>query len=131
MAAVNPYQVYRAQQVNTASPAEQVLMLMNGCARFIVQAQQAIHRRDVQGANESIQRAQDIVEALRGNLDKGYDLALQMDRLYEYMLHRLMEANLAKDTGMLEEVCALMIELKETWVQAMGSVRSGEIRVHG
>lgn len=131
MATVNPYQVYRTQQVSTASAAEQVLMLMNGCARFIVQGQKAIGRCDYAKVNESIQRAQDIVEALRSNLDMGYDMSVQLDRLYEYMLHRLVEANLTKDPAVLEEVCTLMMELKETWVQAMGTVRTGEIRAHG
>ena len=42
--------------------------------------------------------------------ERGGELAGNLDRLYEYMIARLVEANTSNDTSLLDEVSALLLE---------------------
>ncbi|MFS8581265.1 MAG: flagellar export chaperone FliS [Limnochordales bacterium] len=109
---------YRSTNVTTASPATLVLMMYDGALRFIRQGVEAIAQRDFEGANSSIGRAQDIVAELGGALDMSQgEIAENLARLYEYMLHRLVEGNVRKDPAPLQEVAGLLQELREAWEQ--------------
>jgi flagellar protein FliS len=119
MAAVNPYQVYKNQSVMLASPEELTYMLYNGCAKFIRQADMAINNRDIPGANEYIKRAQDIISELMSTLDMSYNVSQGLMAIYDYIYRRLVDANIAKDTAVLNEALGLVIELRETWTEAM------------
>ena len=62
-------EVYRQSKVETASPAELVLMLYDGCLKSMRRAMQCIADKNYSGANESLIRAQDIIDELRVSLD--------------------------------------------------------------
>ncbi|HHW56418.1 MAG TPA: flagellar export chaperone FliS [Clostridia bacterium] len=120
---LNPYQQYKENAILTASPEELVLMLYNGIIRFIEEAKKAIEKKDYVAANNSIQRAQDIVTELMITLDMNYDISKNLYSLYDYMLRRLIDANIKKDVEILEEVREFAVELKETWNVALNKVR--------
>ncbi len=119
MAAVNPYQVYKNQSVRLSSPEELTLMLYNGCLRFIRQAKEAVDLKDIPATHESILRAQEILQELSSSLDMRYEISQGWSEIYAYMLHRLVEANIAKDKNILEEVEVLALSFRDTWVEAM------------
>ncbi len=58
-------QAYKQSKVETASPAELVLMLYDGSLKHMRKAVEYIEEKDYQGANESLLRTQDIVDELR------------------------------------------------------------------
>lgn len=120
---VNPYQQYKENAILTASPEELVLMLYNGIIRFIEEAKGAIEKKDYMAANNSIQRAQDIITELMLTLDMNYDISKNLYSLYDYMLRRLIDANVKKDVTILEEVKGFVIELRDTWSVALNKVR--------
>lgn len=122
-AMVNPYQQYKENAILTASPEELVLMLYNGIVRFIEEAKGAIEKKDYMAANNSIQRAQDIITELMLTLDMNYDISKNLYSLYDYMLRRLIDANVKKDVAILEEVKGFAIELRDTWSVALNKVR--------
>ncbi len=84
------YNQYRENSVYTASPEELTLMLYNGLIKFIMKAQNAISKKDIEGANENILRAQDIVSELMSTLDKKYEIANNLEMLYDFMLRSLL-----------------------------------------
>ncbi|MDV7398396.1 flagellar export chaperone FliS, partial [Arthrospira platensis SPKY1] len=45
----------------------------------------------------------------------GGDIAANLDRLYDYMQRRLVEANLRSDIALLDEVAELLRPVKEAW----------------
>lgn len=110
---------YRQNSVYSASSEELTLMLYNGLVKFIMVAQDAVIRKDVQNAHNAILRAQDIIHEFQVTLDKKYEVSKGLDCLYEYMNHQLMQANLNKDEKILEEVLGFARELRDTWSQAM------------
>lgn len=115
----NAYDQYKENSVYTASPEELTLMLYNGLVKFLMQAQMALNDKNIEKANKSIIRAQDIISEFRCTLDMKYDIAHQLDLLYDYMYRRLVDANIKKDGAIVEEVLGFAKELRDTWEQAM------------
>lgn len=119
MALNNPYAKYQENTVFTASPEELTLMLYNGLVKFIMKAQQAIDKNDIEQTNNDIIRAQDIVTELRSSLDHKYEISKQLDSLYEFIYTWLVNANLKKDNKKLEEVLVIVKDMRDTWAEAI------------
>jgi flagellar protein FliS len=117
---MNAYQAYRQTQTETAAPGELVVMLYRGAARFAGSAADAIEKRNVQASHNSLLRAQAVITELIETLDlqRGGELASNLMRIYEYMNHRLVDANLRKDAEPAREVEHLLRELLLAWEQA-------------
>jgi flagellar secretion chaperone FliS len=111
---------YFETQTNTAGPGELVVMLYKGATRFLASAIEAIEAKNVQAASNSFLKAQAIITELSDTLDmkQGGDLALNLQRIYEYMNFRLVEANLRKDAAPAREVVGLLREMLPAWEQA-------------
>lgn len=109
---------YVQNSVLTASPAQLLIMLSDGAIRFCKQAIEAIHQKKHVDADHYFRKVQDIIEEFIITLDKESKIADELLRLYEYFLHRLVEANIKKQVEPAEEVLGYLVELKETWVQA-------------
>ncbi|MCS3916720.1 flagellar export chaperone FliS [Caldanaerobacter subterraneus] len=120
---MNPYQQYKENAILTASPEELVLMLYNGIIRFIDEAKTALQKKDYVETNAKIQRAQDIITELMLTLDMNYDISKNLYNLYDYMLRRLIDANVKKDIEILDEVRGFAVDLRDTWSLALQKVR--------
>jgi len=66
-----------------------------------------------------VSKAMAIVGELRStlNVDEGSSLALELDRLYDYMFGRLLEVTTKRDMSGVEEVERLLVTVREGWVQ--------------
>lgn len=118
MAALRQYQtVDLGAQVAEASPHRLIQMLMEGGAVSCRQARGAMEPVKSPSKGELIGHAISIVGGLREGLDfqRGGEVAVNLDRLYEYMISRLLEANLKDSTLMLDEVTALLRDIKNGW----------------
>ena len=114
------YQAYRNTQVQTASPAELVLLLYDGAIKFCKQAEMYLDRGDKEQAHNALIRSQDIIDELAASLDSSAseEIAKGLSQLYDYMVQRLIEANIKKDKAPIEEVVTMLQELRETWAEA-------------
>ena len=111
----NPYQQYQNNSVLTASKQELTLMLYNGAIKFCNQAIEAIGQKNMQAAHNYIIRVQDIIDELRVTLNKEYPIAIEMDRLYEFVSYCLIEANISKDVSKIEDALYIIREFKDVW----------------
>ena len=105
--------------VIAASPHQLITMLFDGAMAAILKAKNHIQNNQIAEKGETISKAIMIIDSgLRGglNLDKGGNLAENLDALYSYMVQRLMEANLRNDPALLKEVYGLLNDLKSAWV---------------
>ncbi len=109
---------YLQTSVQTATPAQLLIMLYDGAIRFCKKAIDSIQKKDYQSAHNNLSRAQDIIYEFMETLDHSLPLSKNLMQLYEYFLHRLVEANIQKNEQAAAEVLQYLIELKETWVQA-------------
>lgn len=119
MAINKAFSQYKEDAVFTSSPEELTLMLYNGLVKFIMQAQKAIDEKNLEKANSSIIRAQDIVNEFRATLNMKYEISKNLRALYDYMYERLVTANIKKDKEILEEILDMSKELRDTWAEAM------------
>ena len=115
----NPYAAYTNSKVLTASPAELTLMLYEGAIKFCNIAIVSIEKEDVQTAHNQIMKAQKVVQELQGTLDMKYPVAQDFNKVYNYLISRLMEANLEKNIEILEEVLKHLRTMRDTWKEVM------------
>ena len=115
----NPYNTYKNNAVFTATKEELTAMLYDGAVRFCNQAILAMESDDIQKTNDMIQRTQAIIQEFRLTLNKKYEMSLQLDTIYEYMLHRLIKANTKKDLTLLTAVRDDIKEMRDTWKEAI------------
>ncbi|MGF0334789.1 flagellar export chaperone FliS [Ectopseudomonas toyotomiensis] len=103
--------------VSDASPHRLIQMLMEGGLSRMAQARGALEHGQLAMKGELIGKAISIVGGLRGALDmeRGGDVAANLDRLYEYMGNRLVEANANADVTIIDEVSRLMRTIKSGW----------------
>ncbi|MGB5257962.1 MAG: flagellar export chaperone FliS [Woeseiaceae bacterium] len=103
--------------IEDASPHRIIQMLMERALVRIGQARGYMERDEVPSKGESLGDAIDIIEGLQASLNHDADerMSENFDALYAYMMRRLLEANLRNDKAILDEVSALLRELKEAW----------------
>lgn len=110
---------YANNAILTASPEELTLMLYNGAIKFCNKAIYAIEKGNIEDAHNFNIRVQDIIQEFQLTLKKEYEVSKGLELMYEYMLARLLEANMNKDASILEEVNSYLRELRDTWKEAM------------
>ncbi len=99
-----------------ASPHRLIQMLLEGALGKIAQAKGHIERKEIKQKGEAIGMAILIVEGLRDSLDLSQgEIAENLDKLYEYMNARLLEANVKSDATILDEIHGLLLDIKMAW----------------
>ncbi|KFZ36905.1 flagellar biosynthesis protein FliS [Shewanella mangrovi] len=104
-------------EIAVASPHRLVQLMFKGALERIAQSRYAIEQGNIAAKGEYIGKAIGIINGLQNslNMDAGGDIANNLNRLYEYMVRRMTEANLLSDVEALDEVAALLREIKEAW----------------
>ena len=115
----NPYAQYNNNKIMTASPQELTLMLYDGAIKFNNIAITAIEENDIQKAHTNIMKVQRIIEEFQMTLDFKYEVANDINNVYNYIMGRLREANMTKDKEILEEVSTHLHTMRDTWKEAM------------
>ena len=101
-----------------ADPHKLVLMLYEAAIQAAETAKKHIAAHNIEGKSNAISRASAIIQqGLMASLDvkAGGQIAQNLLELYEYMVYRLLIANLKNDTAALDEVVRLLTELKTAW----------------
>ncbi len=119
MAMANPYQQYKVNSINSASPGELTLMLYNGAIKFIKLAIVAVEEKTYEKVNENLIRAQDIINHLSATLDMNYEIAKNFSMLYDFMYSHLVKANMKKDRQAMQEVVELIEGLRDAWAEML------------
>jgi flagellar protein FliS len=104
--------------VTAANPHQLILMLFEGALLAIAKADASMKQGAIIEKSQAISRATDIISSgLRASLDfsGGDDLAMRLASLYDYMVLRLIHANVKNDTGALHEVSGLLTEIRSAW----------------
>jgi flagellar secretion chaperone FliS len=110
---------YRQQSILTATPGQLVVMLYDGCLRFLHQAAHAMRGGDMAGSNARLIRAEAIIDELHATLDleQGGVVASRLQGIYVFCNRHLLEARSAQEPEMIEKVSELLAELRDAWAQ--------------
>jgi len=105
-------------KTHSSDPHKLILMLYQGALLAIASAKNQMMRKEIAAKGQSISQAIAIInDGLKAGLDMnvGAPLVQNLSDLYDYMNQRLLQANLKNDTTILDEVSALLIELRGAW----------------
>jgi flagellar protein FliS len=110
---------YRQQSILTATPGQLVVMLYDGCLRFLRQAAHAMRGGDAVESNARLIRAEAIIDELHATLDleEGGVVASRLQGIYVFCNRHLLEARSAQEPEMIEKVSELLAELRDAWAQ--------------
>ncbi len=100
-----------------ATPYQVVQLMLDAVLARVGEAAGHLERGEVAAKGEKIGKALGIIEALTLGLDKvgGGEIALNLERLYEYMSRTLLRAQLENRVDLLKEVSSLLHEIKIGW----------------
>jgi flagellar protein FliS len=119
---MNPYaspQAYRENSVMTASPGQLVVMLYDGIARFLRQAEIAANEGAWGQATGRMTKADAIIDELLITLDveKGGDVAERLQGIYVFCKKLLIEARVERSLEPMLQAAKLLADLREAWAQ--------------
>ena len=126
----NAYDKYKTTSVQSASKEKLLLMLYEGCIRFMKQALLAIDKKDIAGRGMNIGRAFDIVNELNNTLnhEAGPEIAKNLEQLYMFVNDQLTKSNATGQKKPLEDAVKIMETLYSGWVEAIEKLKREQIQ---
>ncbi|MGA1191831.1 MAG: flagellar export chaperone FliS [Bdellovibrionota bacterium] len=120
----NAHNQYQAVQVTMTDRGRLLLMMYEGALKFLRQAKAGLEDNDIAKFCRFLSKSQAIIAELMNTLDfeKGGKIAKDLDRLYDFMLFYLTEANLHRDPERITKVIGLL----ETVYKAYKEIVEGE-----
>ena len=109
----NPYSAYKKQSVSTMTPVEVVIKLYS-------ETERQLESKDIKKAHEALMKAQELIGALRGSLDKDVPISKNLDQLYDFFQRSAANANLNKDAEHAEElkkIIPMIADLRDAFTQ--------------
>ena len=128
-AAMNQYKQVDVQAaVGNADPHTLIQMLINGAIERLNKAKMHMKQNNIAQKGESVSRAISIIDGLRTSLDmeKGGEIAKNLESLYDYMQRQLLSANMDNKVENIEEVLSLMIEIRSGWASIPQDVKNSK-----
>lgn len=107
---------YRKTEVNTSDNVRVVSLLYDGAMSFIRIAKKRMEHGDTAGKGLYIGKATAIVGELSSSLNMdGGEIAKNLGRLYDYILDRLLYANLRNDPREFDDMERVLEVLRNAW----------------
>ena len=105
-----PHQRYQTVQVTSVDRGRLLVMLYDGCIKFLKLSKEGLEQKDPAKFARFLSKAQAIISELLVTLDfeKGGKIAQDLDRLYDFMLFHLTEANIEKNPAKIQNVINLV-----------------------
>ncbi|MCX8146480.1 MAG: flagellar export chaperone FliS [Azovibrio sp.] len=120
----NPANAYAAlsteSAVHSADPHRLILLLFEGVENALALARLHAEQGNITARGNALSKAIDIISnGLKASLDikQGGELAERLAALYDYMVSRLLWANMKNDIPTIEEVQSLLGEIHDAWRQ--------------
>jgi flagellar secretion chaperone FliS len=119
---MNSYQnIYFQNQVRTANREQILIMLYDGAILFLRQAREAWENGKKIVKIEKTGKVVNILTELSNTLDieKGGEMAIQLDSIYWYMIKELIRSNTQHDLEPLNVVERILVDLRDGWAGAI------------
>jgi len=113
----NGHDAYLESKVLSADPVELVNLLYQASIQAVRDARHFLAQGEIADRSRAINKACEILIELNSSLDRerGGEIVERLAPLYDYMLGRLLEANLQQSDAPLAEVQSLLATLSEAW----------------
>ncbi|AHE70114.1 TPA: flagellar export chaperone FliS [Enterobacter ludwigii] len=113
--------------VMSANPHQLVTMLFDGALSALVRARLFLNENRIAEKGEALSKAINIIDnGLKAGLNMEIEgpLSANLAALYDYMIRRLLYANLRNDEGAIVEVEELLNNIADAWKQIGSNVSS-------
>ncbi|MEM1030452.1 MAG: flagellar export chaperone FliS [Myxococcota bacterium] len=117
---------YKTVQVKTSSPGDLLMLLFDGCFRFLGESVVAMERGDRAKAGERLDRAHAIVGELTSTLrhEVWPELCENLEGVYLFSMGHLVKANLEQDPALVREVMSILEPVREGFREAVAEVKA-------
>lgn len=128
---MNPLAQYQQAQIETASKERILLMLFDGMIRFCTLAKKGLETNDLSCLSSNCIKVQNIVAELMATLDdeKAGSMGEGLMRLYEFIHHSTVQANIYRESKYLDGALAVIRPLRETWAEAIKLAAAPPVKV--
>jgi len=111
------FDAYRKAAVDTSDNVRIVSLLFDGAVNFLKVARGKMEQHDIAGKGIYLGKVTAIVGELNNSLDmeQGGEIARNLRRLYDFVLDRLLKANLKNDQAALNEAERVLETLRSGW----------------
>jgi flagellar protein FliS len=118
------YQAYQTNAIQTAPPEQLVVMLYDGCLRFLRRAEAAAQTGTRPQVTEAIARATAIIMELNATLDmeRGGEIAGNLRSLYFFLHRHLLEASREASPEQIRQAIGLVADLRDAFAEAAKKV---------
>jgi len=107
---------YIKTRIITANPLELVIIAYEGAIRATESAKLYMLEERYEEKERAILKAQYIINELHSSLNiEAGEISKVLASLYNYMIRRILYADLNRDAGVLDEIIKMLKELKDTW----------------
>ena len=115
----NYQNAYKKASVNTLDQNKLIIMLYDGAIKNASFAVEHMKSGEIEKVHNCLIKTKNIVTELMAtlNMEKGGDVAKNLQSLYSYMFSQLIEANMEKKTQPIVVVIELLKELRVAWVE--------------
>jgi flagellar protein FliS len=117
------HQKYKQESVLSMTNIEMLTALYDNAVKQLELTKIAFSKFDISEMNARLQHFQSIFRYLRTNLNYDYDIAKNLDQLYEYFISFAIQANIKKDITDIDEVINMIIDLRNTYIIAEKQLR--------
>jgi flagellar protein FliS len=118
----DPIASYRRMDLESdvlgADPHRLIVLLFDGAEAALARAQTSLAAKDINGKSDALLKAIEIINdglAASLNTEAGGELAGNLKALYDYMVTRLIHANIHMDSVAVSEVQTLLAEIAGAW----------------
>ena len=124
------YQQYKAQSLNTMTPAELLNLVLDELVKRLIQGDLALEQGNYPLFESSIDRCVLIVRYLDDTLDRRYEISGQLHRLYEFFSYDLNRIKIGRNKAELDRLRPLITDLRDTFRIAARNVEEENAK-HG
>ncbi len=129
----NPVDSYKKTKIETADPVRLVIMCYDAVINDLKDAKKYQREKNLEATYDKVRHAQDIITELLVGLDyeKGGDIAVNLGRLYNYILRHLIAVNSRSGPDYYDPLIKIMEELREAWQEISKSSTSPPPNMQG
>jgi flagellar secretion chaperone FliS len=108
---------YRRSNIETAGKIDLVIMCYENAILCLAQAKEHFKEKDIEKKVQKFEKALNLISSLQCCLDmeKGGQIAKNLDALYSYITKRLIVGDVQKDMKVYDESIRILSELLESW----------------
>jgi flagellar protein FliS len=114
------YQAYQTNAVQTASPEQLVVMLYDGCLRFLRRAHAAAENGAKPQCTQAISRATAIIMELNATLDmeRGGEIATNLRSIYLFLNRHLVDSATECNADRIAQAIPMIADLRGAFAEA-------------